>query len=380
MINAAIIDCKRLKTNISNIKSSLPNGCRIAAVVKGDAYGHGLTGIAGILDHTEDVSMLVTSSFKEALHIIRAGIGKQILILNDIPTEEILGELKLFPEIIDLILGQVIFSMHSYSDLYDFNKLGRERSSKINVHIRLDPSTGIKGLPGKDFKKALSEIESFDFLNISGVYGHLYSMYVDDPAKQADDAAAFDSLIQMIPGSLRSKMTVHLYSSSLFNHYTENTYDMIRVGVLMYGVYMEPCPDTHTPDVVDIITIKGRVLKTSSLISGQNIDYSGTVENGVKKVALISLGSWDIPFFLTCKDPVIGIRGHLCRVIGSPCMDSCLCDISDFDDIMESDEAVILSDQKGLRFKDWIKRSDLNFGNCQMLFSGMERIEKYYVE
>ncbi len=381
MLNIAIIDCRRLEDNIAAIKKKLPAECKIAATIKGDAYGHGLVGTATALERIDSVSMFVVASFDEAFSIIEEGLKKPILVLNDIPIPLLRKDLYTYTDIAKDILDQTVFSVYSFSDFVLLDELGESLGHKINVHLRLDPETGIKGLTKSDFERILYKLSGADFVNVTGAYGHLYSMYIDNEEVVQKDLKMFDELISRIPQNLRRKMTIHLYSSSLFNHHLQNIYDMVRIGVLMYGYNesfgMTPSPDM--PNVHTILTIKGQVLKTSSVISGQPLDYSGWTNTRIKKVALISLGNWDIPFFLNCRSPVVGINGHICNVVGSPCMDSCLCDISDYDDIKESDEVTVLSDTEGLRFDDWIKRSDLGYGNCQMLLSGTERLKKYYL-
>ncbi len=377
MPNRTVIDSGKLIDNIHTIKSSLPEHCKLAAVIKGDAYGHGMRGIAEILDKESAVEMFVTASFYEATKLYETNINKSTLILNREPVKEIQAVLERCdtPKR-KLLLSKVIFSVYSYSGLQDYEELCTDTT--VNVHLRLDFESGLKGFDKDDFEKVRNRIGDNGRVKISGIYAHIYPAYSGDEDKTIGEIESYAKIFNSFDIDIRKNLTFHLCSSSLCFQHPEYTFDMVRVGAFMYGIGTGE--ESDKPAVQEILSVYGTVLKTAELKPGTQTDYSGKMPGNVQKVALLSFGSWDLPFVLLCKDPVVRIRGKLFNIVGIPCMDTCIADITGNDDIIEFDEVQIIGNTFGIRFSDWIDRSMFGFGNCQTLFSGIERIPKVYIE
>ena len=148
------------------------------------------------------------------------------------------------------------------------------------------------------------------------------------------------------------------------------------------------------PPVSPILSIDARVLCLANVGRGSRADYEGYLPPEVERVALVSLGNWDIPGFFSTRDETgegvfsrsgdssgrcVRIGEHLCRMAGSPCMDTFCVDITGLYDIKESDRVRILGDEDGIRIEDWLSHTGLGFGDCQMLFAGMQRVNKRLV-
>ena len=377
MLNRTVIDSGKLIDNIHTIKRNLPKHCKLAAVIKGDAYGHGMKGIAAILDKEPAVEMFVTASFYEATKLYEISINKQTLILNREPVKEIQAVLeRCDAEKRKLLLSKVIFSVYSYSGLQDYETLCTDTT--VNVHLRLDFESGLKGFDKADFEKVRNRIGENGKVKISGIYAHIYPAYSGDEDKTIGEIESYAKIFNSFDSDIRENLTFHLCSSSLCFQHPEYTFDMVRVGAFMYGIGTSE--ESCKPDVQEILSVYGTVLKIAELTPGTQTDYSGEMPGNVQKVALLSFGSWDLPFVLLCKNPVVRIRGKLFDIVGTPCMDTCIADITGDDDIMEFDEVQIIGNTSGIRFNDWIDRSTFGFGNCQTLFSGIERIPKVYME
>ncbi len=377
MLNRTVIDSGKLIDNIHTIKSNLPKHCKIAAVIKGDAYGHGMRRIAEILDKENAVEMFITASFYEAARLYETNINKPTLVLNREPVKEIQAVLERCDSSKrKLLLSKVIFSVYSYSGLQDYEELCTDTA--VNVHLRLDFESGLKGFDKSDFEKVRNRIGESGRVKISGIYAHVYPAYSGDEDKTISEIETYSKIFNSFESGIRKNLTLHLCSSSLCFQYPEYTFDMVRVGAFMYGIGTSE--ESDKPDVQEILSVYGTVLKTAEIKPGTQTDYSGNMPGNVQKAALLSFGSWDLPFVLSCKNPVVRIRGKLFNIVGTPCMDTCIADITGNDDITEFDEVQIIGNAFGIRFSDWIDRSTFGFGNCQALFSGIERIPKVYME
>ena len=377
VLNLAVIDTRILLDNIRKIRQCMPSKAKFAAVVKGDAYGHGLKLITGILDRQESIDMLVVASFREALFLYEEDIGKPTLILGRESVRDVEKELQsLSGKKRKQLMEKLIFSVYSGSGLDDYESLCAY--GEVKVHLRLDFESGLRGFDLEDFKKSLGRLKQESGVRITGLYAHIYSAYAGDYDKTYSEILSYEEAFNSINEEVRKKLTIHLFSSSLCYRFPEYAGDMMRIGALMYGIGRRR--EQGEPDVKEVMSIVGRVLKIVDLGSGIQTDYSGKLPENVRRVALLSFGSWDIPFFMTAGKPVVRIRGKLVPIVGEPCMDSCLADITQADDVEEFDEVQVIGDYPGIRFDDWVDRSGLDFGNCQTLFAGIGRIQKYYID
>ena len=390
MLNVVKIDCRKLHENVRQIKSCLPSDCGIAAVVKGNAYGHGIVGIARSLEVIPYIVMFVVSSLEEALVLWQAGIRKNILILDRILAGELKKRLETFlPEVQRDMIRQFIFSAYASSDLEKYSELRKDFDERLTIHLRLDFSAGMRGLTKEDFLLNSREFLTSSSIRVSGIYAHIYSAYRSD-SESAHDIQEYAEVFRSIPSSLRRELTLHLLSSVSYFRYPEAAFDMVRIGVSLYGMPVRD-PFQQAPVVQPIMSIYAKVVSCVDVKEGGQVDYFGYLPHGVKKVALVSLGSWDIPGFFASRwkhtvqgedvpvaENYLRIGPHLCRIVGTPCMDTCCLDITGLEDIRIGDEVTVMSDEPGVTLLDWLNRTTFGYEDCQMLFSGMNRLPQEF--
>ena len=395
-MNRAWISQSGLYDNIARIRRMVPTGCRVAAVIKGDAYGHGLDVVAVAMEMCPDIDMLVVSSLEEAMSVLGAVVRKPILILNRVFSDTIDEALmRLEEEERIRFIRQCIFSAYRWEDIVSMQRLSGKYGQAFSLHVRLDFSSGMRGMNRQQFAKFQELVYGISDVNIGGLYAHVYSAYTDDTAA-ARDIREYAAIFDAIPEKIRRKFVIHLLSSVSFYRFPEACYDMVRIGAIMYGLPVEEEEeDPHfppAPKVEPVMSIRAEVVNIADVGQGSRVDYDGYLPSEVERVALVSMGNWDIPGFFTTRAnrtgkqeyPISGdisgrcvrIREHLCRVVGSPCMDTFCVDISGLSDVAPGDEVRILGNEEGIRLEDWLRHAGLDFGNCQMLFSGMGRLVK----
>ncbi|HAG68940.1 MAG TPA: hypothetical protein DCL38_03090 [Lachnospiraceae bacterium] len=379
-MNQAQIDCKKLLENVSIIRRSVPESAELAAVVKGDAYGHGITAVSTILGKCDDISMLVVASLDEAMKVYDAGVTKQILILGDPSRDEIervlAGRSK---EEQPALIDRLIFSMYCPKELEDFCGLAhRFDGHSFNVHIRLDFASGVRGVSRREYPQIRELLSDEKKVNICGIYAHVYSAYQNDPVKTRRDLEEYAAVFREIPEELRRRLKLHLLSSVSSFCYPEYTFDMVRIGALLYGMPVRPVEGKSFRTGM-VMTITCLVLRCVELNENAVLDYEGNLPEGVRRVALISAGNWDIPQFFRSRRPRVSIRGKLFPIVGSPCMDNCCVDITGNDDVMPGDTVYILGDLPGVTFMEWVEATGFDYDDCQMLLAGINRLSKSLV-
>ena len=374
MVNTAKVDDDRLTGNVQAVKDRLPAGTKIAAVVKGNAYGHGLVRVGLVLDKNPYISMLVTASLDEAMQLILAGAKKQILILNRIPKDILETELPGCEEAAGRKLSaQLVFSAYSEKDIAAVGEIGERMAETFMVHVRLDFFAGLRGMSSEKFASFAAKPLPSQGVKLTGIYAHLYSSYLPDMGRTREHLMAYAAAFDTIDPEFRKQLTLHVHSSASAFRFPELTFDMVRIGALLYGI-SGTGDDENTPQVKGILSLEGRVLNTAVIDAESETNYTGRLPSSVKRVALLSFGDWDLPVFFMNNHAMVRIRNRLCEIVGTPCMDSCCADITQFPEIKTGDRVEIMGDTENLRFSDWIEACGLSYGNCQMLFAGMERM------
>ena len=380
MINVSRVDYSKLEENVRAVREKLPLGTKIAAVVKGNAYGHGIRRVGTALDKNPFVSMLVTASLDEAMQLILAGVQKQILILNRIPEEELAAELPDCEQAAGMQLGgRLVFSSYSEKDLIALGRLGDCMGETFQTHVRLDFFAGLRGMSSGKFASFVRKPLPESGVKLTGIYAHLFSAYLSEKERTREHLEAYAAAFDSIDPKLKEQLTLHVHSSASAFRYPEYTFDMVRIGAYLYGIGA-PGEEDNAPEVKTILSLEGKVLNTAVIDEKSETNYTGRLPSAVKRVALLSFGDWDLPVFFRNPSAWVRIRGRMCQIVGSPCMDSCCADVTQFPEIASGDPVQIFGDMEGLCFSDWAQACGLDYGNCQMLFAGMERMGQNWKE
>lgn len=369
MENQAVIDRKKLQQNIAEIRRFLPEKCRVMAVVKGNAYGHGVEQIAPLMEANPSIHMLAVASLDEARNLHRLGVRKPVLILGHTSRSQLTdGEIP----------PRVIFSASSAEDVRMYEEVSGRLGRCLPIHLRLDFGGGVRGIERKTF---LRHQEWFlTSPGVCGLYAHVYSAYnTEDDSRTERDLLEYDSVLQNIPPELRVRLCCHFLTSVSFYRFPAYAYDMVRVGAALYGFPL-PGRQTQRPALSPVLSISATVLNVVPVAVDSALDYWNDIPPHVHKVALLSVGNWDVPNFFRGKNIHVCIRERLLEVVGSPCMDTCCVDVTCAPEVRPGDTVYFLQDSPGVRLTDKIHENGFDYADCQMLFSGIDRLRRVFAE
>lgn len=362
MRNEAVIDSGKFQRNIEEIRRFLPETCRVMAVLKGDAYGHGIKQIAPLAQKNPFIAMAGVSSLDEAQYLCRLGIQKPVLVLGQTSWAQLMEE---------PVPPLVIFSASSPEDVRMYLEAGKQLGKRLPIHLRLDFGGGVRGMDRRTFVRSQEWLLTAP--GVCGLYTHVYSAYMDDEERMARDFLEFDDILQSIPLQLRRRLVCHTLTSVSFYRFPAYTYDMIRAGAALYGF---PLPGQHAPGLSPVLSIRASVLNVVPVTVDSSLDYWHDIPSHVRSVAQLSIGNWDIPGFFRGKRIHVRIGHHLLEVVGSPCMDTCCVDVTCAPDVRSGDTAYFLQDQPGVRLTDKIRENGFGYADCQMMFSGTQRLKR----
>ena len=365
------ISSEALAYNLNVVRSRLKKGTRICAVIKGNAYGHGLTGIKKLLSDRRLADMTAVGKPSELLRILKktADDGCDVLLLGMSEADEVESLLKKAGD----RSGRAVFSVYSIRHFRELNTLGIRLGKKIRVHIRVDIWDSGMGLGYSQFRDREEELFSAEGIDVCGLYGHLYSGYYEKGEETRRELQEFDDLVTGIRAEHRRQLTVHVMNSSLVFRFPEYSYDMVRVGTAMYG---QMCGDGGC--LKPVMKICTRIFDVREIDAVTPLSYQHAGSSGTRKIARAMIGYCDCPLLLTLKDVRIRIRGQIYPLADDICMDNMCIDVTGSEDVSIGDTAVLLG-EPGVTDDRIVLRNSLEYVHADWLSMTAERLEKIYI-
>ncbi len=332
----AKISLKKLQSNAIKVKGLLKKRVKFCAVVKSDAYGHGLTQIASSLYNICDYYAVSMLSECEKLRI--SGIDKPIIILTP-PTSKTVDK---------LILLDITLPVGSIKDLILVYKSARKLNKKVKVHFSINSGMNRLGFDSeKEIAKAIKFIKNNSFVILDGGYSHFG--LVEDKRHTKTCFNRFNKLVKPIK-EYNENAIIHISSSGGLILNLKYQLDMVRVGLLLYGY--SPIK-TDKIKVEPIMEIFAKNLLSRRGVLGKNLMY-GNNKSKLNSVSIIRLGYADGFYRLNTGD----FAGNLCM------------DLSAIKDI-KSDYVSVLKDAE-------VTAKRLNTIPYEVLTSVSKRAKKEY--
>lgn len=317
------LNLDNLENNINEIKSIINNKCKIMAVVKANAYGHGMIKIAKKLNQIGIYDFAV-ATLSEAITLRENKIKGNILILGYTDFNDIEYILKY-----DLI--QTVIDFDYAKRINDMNL-----KEKIKVHVKINTGMNRIGESYKNIDK-LVQIYNMKNLNILGTYTHLCvadSMIQEDIDFTKSQIDNFYSAINALKNHNLDVGKIHIQSSYGLLNYPKLECDFVRMGIIMYGVYSSKNDLTNVKiNIKPVLELKARVTSVKNIAKKESVSYGRTyIANKLTKIASVSIGYADgYPRNLSNTDTKVLVNGNYAKIVGRICMDQLMIDVSDID-------------------------------------------------
>ena len=326
----AVINLDNLEHNFFQIKKRLNAKTNILVTVKADAYGHGLVSVSKRLESI-GVDFLGVASIDEGIKLREAGIKIPILILGLILKSDILPlfEYELATSVCDEELSRALNSKAF--------RLGK----KLNVHVKVDTGMGRIGVAHYDAYKLVKKIHNLKHLNVEGIFTHF--AFADMNQKftfyQID---LFDKLLRDLKKAGVGIPLVHAANSMGVLDYKNSHFNMVRPGLVIYGLYPKENMEINLKPVLEL---KTKVIFIKKVPAGSGISYGHDyVTDKATKIATLPIGYGDgFPRNLSNKAPVL-IRGKRFKMCGKICMDQIMVDVGNTK-VEVGDEVVLIGSQ-----------------------------------
>lgn len=298
-------------------------GHDLIAVVKADAYGHGLASIAKALDGK--VRFLGVATVDEAQAVREAGVQTPIFLLGPSLAEERREFVRL----------GVTPSLSSMQEALDFAKIGRERGEAVNGHLMVDTGMGREGFLPTDLSTIWEKLVALEGLDIEGFATHLPSADEDADFTKAQ-LVRFHEIAASLSGNPCFRWIHAANSAGLLAHFNTGC-NLARPGLLLYGI----APVAFDGEaLIPVMRLMARVTLVRTLPAGHGISYgSDFITSRETRVATVGIGYGDgYPRSLSGSQAHVAIHGKRLPIIGRITMDQILVDATDHPDVRPGDD------------------------------------------
>lgn len=331
----AEIDLAALERNLKLIRASLPPHIRYVAVVKADAYGHGLHHAAAHLMHA-GADLFAVANVAEAAALRELGPGWPILILSPLlPGEEAM-----------LIETDAAATLSSEEELQRLDAAGRAAGKPISVHLKIDSGMGRVGVWHEEAPALYAKIVAAKHVRLAGVFTHFASPD-DDPAFTGEQRRRFLAAVEKCHGMAAAELFIHADNSAGIESMPGSSpFNAVRIGLLQFGVLPHPNSLLSQVRTEPVFSFHTRVALVKDLPAGTTISYGRThTLRRASRIAVLCAGYADgMPRAASNRGHVL-VQGHRCPILGRVTMDQTIVDVTDVVGIAVGDEAVLVGRQ-----------------------------------
>ena len=332
----AEIDLAALERNLRLIRASLPPHIRYVAVVKADAYGHGLQQVAARLMHA-GADLFAVANITEAAQLRELGPGWPILLLSPLLPDE------------DRFVAEydVAATVSTDDEVTRLAAVGRAAARPVPVHVKIDTGMGRLGVWHEEAPALVRRIAASADLRLAGIFTHFASPD-DDPAFTEEQRRRFlGALGACGPEARAPGLFIHADNSAgLETMPGASPFNAVRIGLLQFGVLPHPGSFLAQVRTEPVFSFHTRVGIVKRLPAGTTISYGRTRTLGRdSRIAVLCAGYGDgIPRSVSNRASVL-LHGTRCPVLGRVTMDQTIVDVSDVDGVACGDEAVLVGRQ-----------------------------------
>jgi alanine racemase len=336
--NHVEIDLAALQHNYRCIREIVGPQVRIMAVIKADAYGHGLVECAEAL-YRAGARTFGVAEVCEGVTLRKAGLDGEIVVLLG-------GSSKTFEDIIKYNLTPVVFD----ADILDgLSRQADKMNAEVGIHLKVDVGMGRLGiLPGEvEFFAAM--IRRLPGVYLAGILSHFpVADETGGSKKTTEELAAFQVVLAKLNDSSKEKYISHIANSAALLYFPTSRLDMVRPGISLYGCY--PGGDLQRSRVAKpslelqpVMSFKTKVLQVKELAIGCGISYGHTfVTSRPSRIAALPVGYADGYLRKLSNRAEVLINGKRAPVCGRVCMNATLVDVTDLPPVRTGDEVVLM--------------------------------------
>lgn len=332
----AEIDLQALTHNAGVMKACIGEKGELIAIVKSDAYGHGLIRSAQAALRG-GASSLAVGNLAEARALRNFGCRSPLIkIIPSIREEELAAGISLNLEEVAINIDQARL----------ISTMAQRAGTVVRVHVKIDTGMGRLGIWWPDAVKVIAEIHRLPGLQIAGIMSHLPEADAENGVFTHEQVARFRSIVDSL-GQIKDSSCQHLANSAGGLYQPATHFNAIRSGIALYGLSPRGTP-SEKENLRPVMSVKTQVLQVKVIPAGESVGYGRTVRiSKPTRIAILPVGYADgYPRTLSNRGYVL-IRGARALIMGIISMNLTAVDVSLIPDVQPGDEAVLAGRQNG---------------------------------
>ena len=258
----AEIDLAALRHNYEEIKKNIRGGAKLCAVVKADAYGHGALAVARVAVEA-GASYLAVATLGEAIELRQAGFTVPILLLGLVLPDEA-------RDIVDYDVTQVVCEL-PLAEAISREAVRQHKTAK--VHLKVETGMGRIGIRPEEIGALAAAVKQLPNIEIEGMFSHFAMADSKDKTYTKGQLAKFEQALKAVEEAGVKLKIRHIAESAAILEIPEAHYDMVRAGVIQYGMW--PSDEvTHPIDLKPVMKVCAKVVFMKTLHPGESIGYA----------------------------------------------------------------------------------------------------------
>ena len=368
----AEVDLKATAHNICELRRITNPKTRLMAVVKANAYGHGIIEVAR-QSLENGAEALGVAHIEEGVQLKKAGIDVPVLIFGY--TSPVHAK-----KLIEFDLTQTVYSCEISREL---SQKANAYGKKIKIHIKVDTGMGRLGLLREIKDNSLSEVESISrlpMLELEGIYTHFATADKSDRSYADKQFEIFmDFLNRLRIAGLEIPVT-HAANSAAIINMPETHLDMVRAGISIYGLYTSEEVDRSIIKLKPAMALKTKIIHLKKVPAGFKVSYGTTYETEKPTtIATVSIGYADGLNRLLSSNGRMLVCGQSAPIVGRVCMDLTMLDVGKIPEIAIGEEVVVFGKQGNASISVDEIASTINTINYEVVSTIMERVPRIYL-
>ena len=327
------IDLAALTENLDIFRKKIRKGVRLMAMVKAFAYGSGSQEIAGALQDA-GIDYLAVAYTDEGVSLRQKGIRLPIMVMSpDVGSFERIIAWKLEPEIFN------------FRSLAAFTRAARALDiTGYPVHLKLNTGMNRLGFDTADIPRLIAEISGNNTLYVKSIFSHLAGS--EDGCLDGftdTQAAVFQRNAAALSTALNDTPLLHIANSSGILRHPQYQFDMVRLGLGMYGID----PTAQNLSLRPVSSLHTTIAQIRTVAAGEGVSYGNQgASEETRRIATVCLGYADgYPRALGHGKAYMLVRGKKAYTVGTVCMDMCMLDVTHIAGVKEGDEVLVFGSE-----------------------------------
>ena len=343
MLSWVEVDAGAILSNLKEFRRRVGPEVEIGAVVKSNAYGHGMLEVSRVVLEA-GLTWLCVNNVEEALRLRQAGYSGRALILGYVPLDAL-------APVVEHNLRLVVYNRETLERL---DRLATEAGLTVLVHLKIETGTHRQGVDEADVPAIVERIVASRGLRLEGACTHFANIEdTTDHSYAERQIATFHRVIERIRASGVDVPVVHAACSAATLLFTRTHLDLARLGIALYGIW--PSKETYVSclergkpalDLHPALTWKTRIAQVKTVAEGSYLGYGCTFRTTREsRIAVLPIGYHEGYDRQLSNTAHVLVRGRRAPVRGRVCMNMCLVDVTDVPGVALEDEVVLLGTQ-----------------------------------